>query len=67
MPALYIGEQYAKHFRLDPTSLSPFVPKKTAVQRAVGTVVDVKFLVGVLVGVLGVLLNTSMGRHFIVA
>lgn len=28
LPALYIGEHYAKYFRLDPYALKPFAPKK---------------------------------------
>jgi hypothetical protein len=28
LPALYVGEHYAKYFRLDPHALKPFGPKK---------------------------------------
>jgi len=36
LPALYIGEKYAKYFRLDPYALKPFVPKKIKDGHAVG-------------------------------
>lgn len=36
LPALYIGEMYAKYFRLDPYALKPFVPKKIKDGHAVG-------------------------------
>ena len=33
---MYIGEKYAKHFRLDPYALKPFVPKEKKGSYVVG-------------------------------
>lgn len=68
LPALFIGEQYAQYFKLDPFALSPFVPKKDKPKAITGggqdpvaakvalmrdvlrNIVDVRFLLGLVVG-----------------